>query len=264
MDSIRIKGGQPLKGKIHISGAKNAALPLLASCLLTDETLTLGNVPHLADIVTMSNLLGQLGVDIGLNGTATGVHAGQVMELKAAKLTGITAPYDLVRKMRASILVLGPLLARAGEAKVSLPGGCAIGSRPVDMHVGALQKLGAQITIDQGYIHARAPEGLRGAEIIFPMVTVTGTENVMMAATLAKGETTIVNAAREPEIVDLAHCLIAMGAEIEGIGTDKLRIQGRDRLHGAHHEVIPDRIEVGTFAIAAAITDGDVELLGAR
>lgn len=264
MDSIRIKGGQTLKGKIHISGAKNAALPLLASCLLTDETLTLANVPHLADIVTMSNLLGQLGIDIALNGTAAGAQAGQVMEFKAATLTGITAPYDLVRKMRASILVLGPLLARAGEAKVSLPGGCAIGSRPVDLHVSALQKLGAQITLDNGYIHARAPEGLRGAEIIFPMVTVTGTENIMMAATLAKGETTIVNAAREPEVVDLAHCLVAMGAQIEGIGSDRLRITGKAKLRAARHNVVPDRIEAGTFAMAAAITNGEVELIGAK
>jgi UDP-N-acetylglucosamine 1-carboxyvinyltransferase len=264
MDKICIKGGQTLKGKIHISGAKNAALPLLASCLLTDETLTLGNVPHLADIVTMSNLLGQLGVDIGLNGTASGARVGQVMELKAAKLAGITAPYDLVRKMRASILVLGPLLARAGEAKVSLPGGCAIGSRPVDLHIGALQKLGAQISLDNGYIHAHAPNGLRGGEVIFPTVTVTGTENIMMAASLAKGETTIVNAAREPEVVDLAHCLVAMGAQIEGIGSDRLRITGKDRLHAAKHNVVPDRIEAGTFAMAAAITNGDVELIGAK
>ena len=264
MDSIRIKGGQPLKGKIHISGAKNAALPLLASCLLTDEALTLANVPHLADIVTMSNLLGQLGVDISLNGTAPSAQVGQVMELKAAKLSGITAPYDLVRKMRASILVLGPLLARAGEAKVSLPGGCAIGSRPVDLHVAALQKLGAEITLDGGYIHARAPQGLVGAEITFPMVTVTGTENVMMAATLAKGETTIVNAAREPEVVDLAHCLVAMGAHIEGIGSDRLRITGKTKLHAAKHSVVPDRIEAGTFAMAAAITNGELELIGAK
>jgi UDP-N-acetylglucosamine 1-carboxyvinyltransferase len=264
MDSIRIKGGQALKGKIHISGAKNAALPLLATCLLTEESLTLGNVPHLADIVTMSNLLGQLGVAISLNGTAPAGTTGRVMELKAATLSGITAPYELVRKMRASILVLGPLLARAGEAKVSLPGGCAIGSRPVDLHVTALQKLGAQISLDNGYIHARAPQGLRGAEIIFPMVTVTGTENVMMAATLAKGETTIVNAAREPEVVDLAHCLVAMGAQIDGIGSDRLRITGKDKLHAATHNTVPDRIEAGTFAMAAAITDGELELIGAK
>ena len=260
MDSIRIKGGQTLKGRIPISGAKNAALPLLAACLLTDETLTLGNVPHLADIVTMSNLLGQLGVDIGLNGTSV----GRVLELKAANLTSITAPYDLVCKMRASILVLGPLLARAGEAKVSLPGGCAIGSRPVDLHVAALRKLGAQISLDNGYIHARAPEGLHGGEIIFPMVTVTGTENVMMAAALATGVTVIVNAAREPEVVDLAHCLVAMGAKIEGIGSDRLRITGVDKLHAGTHSVVPDRIEAGTFAMAAAITQGELELIGAK
>jgi UDP-N-acetylglucosamine 1-carboxyvinyltransferase len=264
MDSIRIRGGKQLKGKIHISGAKNAALPLLAACLLTDEALTLANVPHLADIVTMSNLLGELGVDIGLNGHAPGGHTGRVLQLKAAKLSGITASYDLVRKMRASILVLGPLLARAGEAKVSLPGGCAIGSRPVDLHISALQKLGAQISLDNGYIHARAPEGLRGGEIIFPMVTVTGTENVLMAATLAKGDTSIVNAAREPEVIDLAHCLVAMGAKIEGIGSDRLRITGVDKLHAATHSVVPDRIEAGTFAMAAAITDGELELIGAR
>ena len=264
MDSIRIIGGKQLNGKIHISGAKNASLPLLAACLLTDETLSLSNVPHLADIVTMSNLLGQLGVDISLNGTDAGGCTGRVMELKAAKLSGITAPYDLVRKMRASILVLGPLLARAGEAKVSLPGGCAIGSRPVDLHIGALRKLGADIDLDNGYINARAPQGLRGAEIVFPMVTVTGTENAMMAAALAKGTSTIVNAAREPEVVDLAHCLVAMGAEIEGIGSDRLRIVGRDKLYGAKHAVVADRIETGTFAMAAAITDGELELIGAK
>ncbi len=264
MDSIRIKGGQPLKGRIHISGAKNAALPLLAACLLTEETLSLGNVPHLADIVTMSNLLGQLGVSISLNGMASGEYTGRVMELKAVTLSSTLASYDLVRKMRASILVLGPLLARAGEAKVSLPGGCAIGSRPVDLHIGALRKLGAVIDLDNGYINARAPEGLRGAEIIFPMVTVTGTENLMMAATLAKGETTIVNAAREPEVVDLAHCLVAMGAQIDGIGSDRLRITGKDKLHAATHNVVPDRIEAGTFAMAAAITDGELELIGAK
>jgi UDP-N-acetylglucosamine 1-carboxyvinyltransferase len=264
MDSICIRGGQPLKGKIHISGAKNASLPLLAACLLTEEKLALGNVPHLADIVTMSNLLGQLGVDISLNGTAPGGYAGRVMELKAATLSGITAPYDLVRKMRASILVLGPLLARAGEAKVSLPGGCAIGSRPVDLHIGALRKLGAEIDLDNGYINARAPQGLRGAEIVFPSVTVTGTENVMMAATLAKGQTAIVNAAREPEVVDLAHCLVKMGARIEGIGSDRMIITGQPKLHGATHSVVADRIEAGTFAMAAAITNGELELVGAK
>ncbi len=264
MDSIRIVGGTPLKGKIHISGAKNASLPLLAACLLTDETLTLSNVPHLADIVTMSKLLGQLGVNIGLDGTSAGSAGGRVVELKAGDLSSVMAPYDLVRKMRASILVLGPLVARAGEARVSLPGGCAIGSRPVDLHIGALQKLGAEIDLDNGYINARAKGGLRGAEIVFPMVTVTGTENAMMAAALAKGESTIVNAAREPEVADLARCLVAMGAQIEGIGSDRLRIVGRDKLHGARHSVVPDRIEAGTFAMAAAITGGEVELLGAK
>lgn len=264
MDSMRIVGGKPIKGKIHISGAKNAALPLLAACLLTDETLTLGNVPHLADIATMANLLGQLGVNLSLNGHQKTSPTGRVMDLKASNITSITAPYDLVRKMRASILVLGPLLARCGEAKVSLPGGCAIGTRPVDLHIAALQRLGAEITLDNGYIHARAPRGLTGAEVIFPTVTVTGTENVMMAAALAKGDTTIVNAAREPEVVDLADCLQAMGAKIEGVGSDRLRITGSEKLHGAQHDVVADRIETGTFAMAAAITDGEVELIGAR
>ncbi len=265
MDSMRIVGGKPLQGKIHISGAKNAALPLMTACLLTDETLTLGNVPHLADIATMANLLGQHGVGLSLNGNHQKQGpTGRVMEFKAHKITNITAPYDLVRKMRASILVLGPLLARAGEAKVSLPGGCAIGTRPVDLHISALQSLGADVELNNGYIHARALKGLTGAEIVFPMVTVTGTENIMMAATLAKGDTTIVNAAREPEVADLANCLVAMGAQIEGIGSDRLRITGRDRLHGAHHDVIPDRIETGTFVMAAAITNGDLELIGAR
>jgi UDP-N-acetylglucosamine 1-carboxyvinyltransferase len=265
MDSMRIKGGKPLIGKIQISGAKNAALPLMAASLLTDQTLTLSNVPHLADITTMANLLGQHGVGLSLNGDyAKGGPTGRVMGLKADKITSITAPYDLVRKMRASILVLGPLLARGGEAKVSLPGGCAIGTRPVDLHVKAFIQLGADVTLDNGYIHARAPHGLKGAEIIFPMVTVTGTENVMMAAALAKGETAIINAAREPEVIDLAECLVAMGAEIDGIGSSRLRIVGKDRLHAAEHTVIPDRIETGTFAMAAAITHGDVELLGAK
>lgn len=265
MDSIRIKGGKPLTGEIRISGAKNAALPLMAASLLTDERLTLSNVPRLADIATMANLLGQHGVGLSLNGDhANQGHTGRVMELKAEKITSITAPYDLVRKMRASILVLGPLLARCGEAKVSLPGGCAIGTRPVDFHIRALEQLGAEVTLDNGYIHARAPKGLKGGEVVFPMVTVTGTENVMMAAALAKGETTIVNAAREPEVADLAHCLAAMGAQIDGIGSDRLRITGVDRLRGAHHTIVADRIETGTFAMAAAITNGDVELLGAK
>jgi UDP-N-acetylglucosamine 1-carboxyvinyltransferase len=260
---MRIIGGKPLLGQIHISGAKNAALPLLTASLLTDETLTLGNVPHLADIANMSALLEQHGVDINIK-PPQAIGAGRTLELKAGKITSITAPYDIVRKMRASILVLGPLLARCGEAKVSLPGGCAIGTRPVDFHIAALQTLGAEINLDNGYIHARAPKGLIGAEVIFPMVTVTGTGNCMMAATLAKGVTTIVNAAREPEITDLANCLVAMGAKIEGIGSDRLRITGCNRLHAATHSVVPDRIETGTFAMAASITDGDVELIGAK
>ncbi len=265
MDKMRIRGGKPLKGKIHISGAKNAALPLLTASLLTDETLTLSNVPQLADITTMANLLGQHGVELGINGHAE--HAGptgRTVELRARKITNTEAPYALVRKMRASVLVLGPLAARCREARVSLPGGCAIGTRPVDLHIAALESMGARITIDGGYMNACAPEGLHGAEIVFPMVTVTGTENILMAATLAKGETTIINAAREPEVSDLAYCLVAMGAEIEGIGTDKLRVAGKDRLHGARHTVVADRIEAGTFAMAAAITNGDMELIGAQ
>ena len=264
MDRILIRGGAPLRGTIPIAGSKNAGLPLMAASLLTEEPLVLGNLPHLADIATMANLLGQLGVSLSLNGHQKQTPTGRIMELKAAEITNITAPYDLVRKMRASILVLGPLLARCREAKVSLPGGCAIGTRPVDLHVTALQKLGADISLDNGYIHAKAPNGLIGAEVIFPTVTVTGTENVMMAACLATGETTIVNAAREPEVVDLAVCLQAMGAEIEGIGSDRVRITGKDKLHAARHDVVADRIETGTFAMAAAITDGDVELIGAR
>ncbi|NCC03785.1 MAG: UDP-N-acetylglucosamine 1-carboxyvinyltransferase [Proteobacteria bacterium] len=261
MDQMRIRGGNPLKGKIWISGAKNAALPLLTACLLSDEPLTLGNVPQLADIVTMAHLLRQHGVEITLN---AGNGGGHTMVLDAKTLTSTTAPYDLVRKMRASILVLGPLLARAHTAKVSLPGGCAIGTRPVDLHIAALEKMGATITLADGYINADAPAGLKAAEITFPMVTVTGTENILMAATLAKGETVLNNAAREPEVTDLAQCLVKMGAKIEGIGTDKLVITGVDRLHAAQHDVIADRIEAGTFLMAAAITNGDLELIGAR
>lgn len=262
MDQIRIKGGNPLKGKIQVSGAKNAALPLLTACLLTDETLHLHNVPQLADIAGMGNLLAQHGVLLGLNETKGDV--GRVLELTAAKITNTTAPYDLVRKMRASILVLGPLLARCREAKVSLPGGCAIGSRPVDVHISALQQMGAEIEITDGYIIAKAPNGLQGAEITFPVVSVTGTENILMAATLAKGETILCNAAQEPEVGDLAECLVAMGAEIDGIGTDRLCIVGKDRLRAATHTVIADRIEAGSFAVAAAITGGELELIGAR
>lgn len=264
MDKIRIRGGRPLKGQIQISGAKNAALPLMAACLLTDETLTLSNLPHLADITTLANLLVQHGVDLHMNGATNGGHTGKVLEMTAREITSTRAPYDLVRKMRASVLVLGPLLARVGEAQVSLPGGCAIGTRPVDLHLTALELLGAEIEIREGYIHAKAPNGLQGAEVIFSKVSVGATENLLMAACLAKGTTRLINAAREPEITDLADCLVKMGAKIEGIGSDTLVIEGVERLHGADHSVVPDRIETGTYAIAAAITDGDLELLDAR
>jgi len=265
MDRILIRGGRPLDGIIPISGAKNAALPLMAASLLTDDTLTLSNLPHLVDISTMAHLLADLGVDIRMNGdVAGGGHAGRVLELTAAGVKETTAPYDLVRKMRASVLVLGPLLARYGKATVSLPGGCAIGTRPVDLHLKALAALGADIDIQDGYIEASAPGGLIGGRVVFPVITVGGTENALMAACLAKGESVLFNAAREPEVADLAHCLVAMGAEIEGIGGDVLTVRGMDSLHGASHAVVPDRIETGTYAAAAAITGGSVELVGAR
>jgi UDP-N-acetylglucosamine 1-carboxyvinyltransferase len=266
MDRIRIVGGNRLKGIIPIGGAKNAALTLMPACLLTDETLSLSNLPHLVDITTMANLLAQHGVSMHLNGHADkGGHTGRVLELCAREITNTTAPYDLVRKMRASVLVLGPLLARCGQARVSMPGGCAIGTRPVDLHLKALEQMGAVIELEGGYMNAHVPGGrLKAAQIIFPQVTVGGTENVMMAATLAQGETVIANAAREPEVADLAHCLVAMGAKIEGIGSGTLTIQGVDRLHGADYSVVPDRIETGTYAVAAAITRGTVELVGTR
>ncbi|TQV74435.1 UDP-N-acetylglucosamine 1-carboxyvinyltransferase [Denitrobaculum tricleocarpae] len=264
MDKIRIRGGRPLKGQIRISGAKNAALPLMAACLLTDETLTLSNLPHLADITTLANLLVQHGVDLHMNGATDGGHTGRVLEMTARNITSTRAPYDLVRKMRASVLVLGPLLARFGEAQVSLPGGCAIGTRPVDLHLTALELLGAEIEIKEGYIYAKAPNGLHGAEITFSKVSVGATENLLMAACLAKGTTRLMNSAREPEITDLAECLVKMGAKIEGIGSDTLVVEGVERLGGADHSVVPDRIEAGTYAIAAAITNGELELLGAR
>ena len=265
MDRIRIRGGVPLAGVITIGGAKNAALPLMAASLLTDGTLTLSNLPHLVDISTMAHLLAEFGVSIGMNGDAAGGgNTGRVLDLSARSAAGTTAPYELVRKMRASVLVLGPLLARHGRARVSLPGGCAIGTRPVDLHIKALRQLGAEIVLNQGYIQASAPSGLKGAHIVFPMVTVGGTENAIMAAVLAEGETVIANAAREPEVGDLAQCLVAMGAVIEGIGSDTLRIQGVRELGDATYAVIPDRIETGTYAVAAAITGGDLELAGAR
>lgn len=264
MDRIRIRGGRPLTGDIRISGAKNAALPLMTAALLTDETLRLSNLPHLADITTMATLLAQLGATINLNGeSADDGHIGRVLELRASDIRNIRADYDLVRKMRASVLVLGPLLARCGQAQVSLPGGCAIGTRPVDLHLKGLAQLGAEIELREGYIHATAPHGLRGGRIVFPTVSVGATENLMMAAVLAKGHTELVNAAREPEISDLARCLVAMGANIEGIGSETVTIQGVDRLHGARHTIVADRIETGTYAIAAAMTHGNVELVGA-
>jgi UDP-N-acetylglucosamine 1-carboxyvinyltransferase len=262
MDRIRITGGVPLNGVIAIGGAKNAALPLMAASLLTAETLTLENVPDLADIATMANLLVQHGTAIAM--AETGETSGRRLDLAAAHITSITAPYDLVRKMRASVLVLGPLLARCGRARVSLPGGCAIGTRPIDLHIMGLRQLGAQIELHEGYVDARAPKGLRGAEIVFPSVSVGATENLLMAAALAEGETALVNAAREPEIGDLAACLQAMGASIEGIGSDCLRIVGVGRLHGATHRILPDRIETGTYMMAAAATAGEVRLTGTR
>jgi UDP-N-acetylglucosamine 1-carboxyvinyltransferase len=262
MDRIRIKGGVPLAGVIPIGGAKNAALPLMAASVLTQEKLILQNVPDLADIASMANLLVQHGIAITTDEVVP--TGGHVIELSAEHITSVTAPYDLVRKMRASILVLGPLLARCGRARVSLPGGCAIGPRPVDLHIKGLQRLGAEVELSGGYINARAPMGLKGAEITFPAVSVGATENLLMAATLADGETSLINAAREPEITDLANCLVAMGARIEGIGTDRLTIVGSGRLHGAAHTIIPDRIETGTYIMAAAATDGEVRLTGTR
>jgi UDP-N-acetylglucosamine 1-carboxyvinyltransferase len=256
MDKIVIRGGKPLKGEIRVGGAKNAALPLMTACLLTNEPLILANVPKLADIDTLGTLLRNFGVEEE--------RAGDRVSLLSRSVHEFTAPYDLVRKMRASFLVLGPLLARYGRARVSLPGGCAIGPRPVDLHLKAMEALGAHIVLSDGYVEASARTGLRGGRIRFPTVSVGATENALMAASLAKGETVIENAAREPEIVDLAECLIAMGATIEGIGTERLLIQGVDELGGAEHSVIPDRIEAGSYAIAAAATGGDLELVGAR
>ena len=264
MDSIRIRGGRPLEGEIEIFGAKNAALPLMAASLLTDETLTLSNIPHLTDITTLVHLLAQHGVEIGMDGNARrGGNAGRVLSLRARQITNTTAPYELVSRMRASILVLGPLLARTGRATVSLPGGCAIGTRPVDLHIDGLTRLGAQVVLEDGDISAHARGRLRGAEIRLPFASVGATENLMMAATLADGETVIRNAAREPEIADLAHCLNAMGADISGVGSDELVIQGQEALSGTDHHVVGDRIEAGTYALAAAIVGGDVELAGA-
>ncbi|MGC6454538.1 MAG: UDP-N-acetylglucosamine 1-carboxyvinyltransferase [Candidatus Puniceispirillaceae bacterium] len=255
MDRLRIDGGVPLKGDITISGAKNAALPLMAAGLVTDGTLTLDNVPNLVDTASMEVLLRNHGMDVSRTGDTVSI---------GGTARNFDAPYDLVRKMRASILVLGPLLARYGQARVSLPGGCAIGTRPVDLHIRAMQAFGAIVELADGYIQARAPSGLTGGRLVFPMVSVGATENALIAASLAKGASEIVNAAREPEISDLAECLIAMGARISGHGTDTILVEGVDRLGDATHAVIPDRIEAGTFAIAAAITGGDLRLLKTR
>ena len=252
MDKLLIHGGTPLAGEVAISGAKNAALPILCASLLTADPLHFLNVPHLNDISTMLRLIGQMGVDVTMEG-----NDGLILDSHG--LSNPVAPYDMVKTMRASILVLGPLLARCGEAKVSLPGGCAIGARPVDQHIKGLQAMGAEIHVENGYVHAKAKR-LKGARIVTDMVTVTGTENLMMAAALAEGETMIENAAREPEVVDLANCLIAMGAQIFGAGTDCIRIQGVGRLHGATHSIMPDRIETGTYLCAAAATKGSVRL----
>jgi UDP-N-acetylglucosamine 1-carboxyvinyltransferase len=257
MDRIRIRGGHRLKGEIPISGAKNAALPLMAACLLTDSALTLTNVPHLADVVFMEEILTQLGVEV--NKTTTGT-----LVLRSPSRPQSLAPYDIVRKMRASFLVLGPLIARVREATVSLPGGCAIGARPVDMHLKGLTAMGAEIELAGGYVLARAPGGLKGAEHELPMPSVGATENLLMAATLAKGRTILKNAAREPEIVDLGRCLIAMGAKITGLGSSTLTVDGVEALKSATHAVLPDRIELGTYAIATAIAGGEVELSGGR
>jgi UDP-N-acetylglucosamine 1-carboxyvinyltransferase len=262
MDRIRIRGGRPLKGEIPISGAKNAALKLMAASLLTPEPLTLTNVPRLADVRAMAELLAAFGINIQV--TLSGQFGeGDTMRLQAKDITSVFASYDMVRKMRASFQVLGPLVARMGKAKVSLPGGCAIGARPVELHLNALEQMGAKIDLAEGYVTATAPGGLKGADIVFPFVSVGATETAMMAATLAKGRTRIVNAAREPEITDLGNCLVAMGAEIWGLGSSEITIEGVEKLHGAAHRVMPDRIETGTYAIAAAIAGGEVELVGA-
>ncbi|MBS0241689.1 MAG: UDP-N-acetylglucosamine 1-carboxyvinyltransferase, partial [Proteobacteria bacterium] len=267
MDRIRIKGGNKLKGTIPISGAKNAALPLMIASLLTPERLTLKNVPNLADVNLLARILRNHGVDHSIEGKRAGpaTHLGETFHFTARDIVDTTAPYEMVSRMRASFWVLGPILGRMGEARVSLPGGCAIGTRPVDLHLQGLKALGADIEIDAGYVVAKAPRGgLRGGRIVFPKVSVGATHNVLLAAALAKGETVIENAAREPEIGDVASCLVKMGAKIEGIGTSTLRIQGRDRLEGAVHTVLPDRIETGTFACAVAATGGDVLLEGTR
>ncbi|MHB2165741.1 UDP-N-acetylglucosamine 1-carboxyvinyltransferase [Alsobacter sp. R-9] len=266
MDRIRIVGGQRLTGSIPISGAKNAALPLMIASLLTPETVVLENVPRLSDVRLLMRILGNHGVDASIDGKRAGQSeiTGDTIRLSAAEIVDTTAPYELVSKMRASFWVIAPLLARMGEARVSLPGGCAIGTRPVDLLLMALERLGATIDIDAGYAVARAPNGLRGGEIVFPKVTVGGTHTALMAAVLARGTTVIENAAREPEVVDLADCLVKMGARIEGAGTERIVVEGVTYLSGARHRVLPDRIETGTYAMAVAMAGGDVTLDGTR
>jgi UDP-N-acetylglucosamine 1-carboxyvinyltransferase len=266
MDRIRIVGGARLTGTIPISGAKNAALPLMIASLLTRETLTLKNVPRLADVNLLARILGNHGADVTVVGKKTGQTTtdGQTFKLKAAEIVDTNAPYEMVARMRASFWVLAPLLARCGEARVSLPGGCAIGTRPVDLHLSTLESLGAKIDLEGGYVLATAPKGLTGAKVTLSKVSVGATHNALMAAVLARGDTVIENAAREPEVADLAGCLKKMGAKITGIGTATLQIQGVERLHGAEHTVLPDRIETGTYAMAAAMTGGDVLLQNTR
>jgi UDP-N-acetylglucosamine 1-carboxyvinyltransferase len=266
MDRIRIVGGNPLQGTIPISGAKNATLPLMIASLLTEQTLILENVPRLADVNQLQRILGNHGVDIMVSGKRPGESAydGQTLHISAARIIDTTAPYELVSKMRASFWIIGPLVARMGEARVSMPGGCAIGTRPVDLLIMALERLGAQVDVDGGYVVARAPNGLRGGEIAFPKVTVGGTHTALMAAALASGTTLIENAAREPEIVDVADCLNKMGARIHGAGTSRIVIDGVPKLDGTRHRVLPDRIETGTYAMAVAMTGGDLLLEGAR
>jgi UDP-N-acetylglucosamine 1-carboxyvinyltransferase len=266
MDRIRIVGGRPLNGTIPISGAKNATLPLMIASLLTEDTLVLDNVPRLADVSQLQRILGNHGVDVMVAGKRPGdsAYQGQTLQISAKHIIDTTAPYELVSKMRASFWVIAPLLARMGEARVSMPGGCAIGTRPVDLLIMALERLGADIEIDGGYVVARAPNGLRGGEIVFPKVTVSGTHTALMAATLARGTTVIDNAAREPEIGDVADCLVKMGAKITGAGTPRIVVEGVAKLNGARHSVLPDRIETGTYAMAVAMTGGDVVLEGAR
>ena len=254
MEKLVIRGGKKLEGTIPISGAKNAALPLMCTPLLTDEPVTLTNLPRLADIATLSDLLNHLGVTITIEGGKGGKIRGRSLTFSAHNIADTVAPYDMVRKMRASILVLGPLVARAGEAIVSLPGGCAIGNRPIDLHLKALEAIGAKIELENGYVRASAPEGLKGGTVRFPFVSVGATENILMAAVLANGTTIIENAAREPEIADLAKCLNAMGAKITGAGHETITVEGVEKLHGCTHDVIPDRVEAGSYAVAALMT----------